>query len=176
MDLNQKLDMVRFLVDKGFVEAGLFYTRCSVFLAVQVIFAGYALKERPPSGVADKRGHATLRLVSVVGFAICLVWFFVNLRSISYNRAWLADARSLICSDPVLEELFRTSVLKTPGLDKPCSVQSANHLPILIVCFWNWPASWWMQALVIFLGLFWVLLPMLSIMGSSKIQDDYDAA
>lgn len=111
------VDLFKFLIDKAFTEASLFYTRCSVFLGLQVLFSGFALKELLPVSNSTTTSRTVVLLAVAIGLGISVVWFFVNKKGIKYNRSWLADARRLVESDEYLTATVQ-SALDNPGLQK----------------------------------------------------------
>lgn len=171
-----RLDLFKFLVDKGFAEATLFYTRSTVFFGLQLAFVGFFLstivKEYKPADSSAGMVYLSLLLTCGLGFAVNVAWFFVNARSIAYNRSWLRDAIRLCDEDNFLKQWVQ-SALKNPGMTSPALsrivseagerqekkqkslLNRSGRLVIKLVCFWGWPASWWFQILVVVFAVCW---------------------
>lgn len=139
-----------------------------MFLGLQGFAIGLILKTLLEKSIVSSSGTYLMTGVAIIGILASVIWLFVNCQSISYNRAWMTDARNLRNKDEFLLGIIVESFKKTPGLKdkKGGGLQKLK--------FWTWAVTSWFQILVVGTIIIWLLfiyvvLPKLSLLeGSAK--------
>jgi len=107
---KNEFEVLKFLLDNGFKEAALFWSRNNVFLLVNLASLSAALAYfSNASG-----GNEPMRIgVSVFGALICVIWAFVIRAGRAMNHTWVDQAKEVASRLGVSE--ITTALGKTPS-------------------------------------------------------------